>query len=118
MTRDQIDVLWQRALHESVKDGEQFTRYHFAALVAAAEREKVARWEIGSGYATGHGDTIEDLLVELEWQVREKEREECAKVCEAEASRRDADGAYERNAYIEVPQDGCDACAAAIRNRK
>ena len=54
----------------------------FAALVAAAEREKVARWHIGSGYATGHGDTIEDLLVELEWQVRESEREACAKVCE------------------------------------
>ena len=52
----------------------------FAALVAAAEREKVARWHIGSGYATGHGDTIEDLLVELEWQVRESEREACAKV--------------------------------------
>ena len=54
----------------------------FAALVAAAEREKVARWHIGSGYATGHGDTIEDLLVELEWQVRESEREACAKVCD------------------------------------
>ena len=54
----------------------------FAALVAAAEREKVARWHIGSGYTTGHGDTIEDLLVELEWQVRESEREACAKVCE------------------------------------
>ena len=54
----------------------------FAALAAAAEREKVARWQIGSGYATGHGDTIEDLLVELEWQVRESEREACAKVCE------------------------------------
>jgi hypothetical protein len=35
------------------------------------------------GYATGHGDTIEDLLTELEWQVRESEREACAKVCEA-----------------------------------
>ena len=53
-----------------------------AALVAAAEREKVARWQIGSGYSTGHGDTVEDLLVELEWQVRESEREACAKVCE------------------------------------
>ena len=49
----------------------------FAAFVAAAEREKVARWQIGSGYTTGHGETIEDLLVELEWQVRESEREEC-----------------------------------------
>ena len=54
----------------------------FAALVASAEREKVARWHIGSGYTTGHGDTIEDLLVELEWQVRESEREACAKVCD------------------------------------
>ena len=57
----------------------------FAALVAAAEREKVARWHIGSGYTTGHGDTIEDLLVELEWQVCESEREACAKVCEQAA---------------------------------
>jgi hypothetical protein len=55
----------------------------FAALVAAAEREKVARWHIGSGYTTGHGDTIEDLLVELEWQVRESEREACAAMAEA-----------------------------------
>lgn len=54
----------------------------FAALVAAAEREKVARWIIQKGYATGHGDTIEDLLTELEWQVAEREREACAKVCE------------------------------------
>ena len=52
------------------------------ALVRASEREKVARWQIGSGYTTGHGETIEDLLVELEWQVRESEREACAKVCE------------------------------------
>ena len=53
-----------------------------AALVAAAEREKVAAWMIQRSYATGHGDTTEDLLVELEWQVRESEREACAKVCE------------------------------------
>jgi hypothetical protein len=44
----------------------------FAALVAAAKREKVARWMMERGYATGHGDTIEDLLTELEWQVKEK----------------------------------------------
>jgi hypothetical protein len=52
----------------------------FAALVAAAEREKVAAWMMERGYATGHGDTIEDLLHELEWQIREQEREACAKV--------------------------------------
>ena len=54
----------------------------FAALVAATECEKVARWMIRNGYATGHGDTIEDLLTELEWQVAEREREACAKICE------------------------------------
>jgi hypothetical protein len=57
----------------------------FAALVAATEREKLAAWMMRQGYATGHGDTVEDLLKELEWQIEERirnEREECAKVCE------------------------------------
>jgi hypothetical protein len=48
----------------------------------ADERNKLAAWMMAQGYATGHGDTIEDLLKELEWQVRESEREACAKVCE------------------------------------
>ena len=54
----------------------------FAALVAAAQREKVAAWMMERGYATGHGDSIEDLLQELDWQIREREREACAKVVE------------------------------------
>lgn len=33
MTKDEIDVMWQQALRDSVKDGEMFTRYHFAKLV-------------------------------------------------------------------------------------
>ena len=37
----------------------------------AAEREKVAQWMMQRGYATGHGDTIEDLLAELDWQIAE-----------------------------------------------
>jgi hypothetical protein len=52
----------------------------FAALVAAHEREKVAAWMLRRSYATGHGDTVEDLLDELEWQVAEREREACAKL--------------------------------------
>ena len=43
----------------------------FAALIAAAERNKLAAWMIERGYATGHGDTVEDLLKELEWQIEE-----------------------------------------------
>lgn len=65
----------------------------FAALVAAAERNKVAQWMIDHGHATGHGDTTEDLLGELDWQITESwskvvmasveaEREACAKVCD------------------------------------
>jgi hypothetical protein len=47
----------------------------FAALVAAHERKKVANWMVERSYATGHGDTIEDLLTEINWQAAERERE-------------------------------------------
>ena len=48
--------------------------------LAQPEQEPVA-WMMQRGYATGHGDTTEDLLQELEWQVAEREREACAKLC-------------------------------------
>ena len=57
---------------------------YFAALVAKHEREKLAAWMIKHGYATGHGDSTEDLLKELEWQIEESvrnEREACASIC-------------------------------------
>jgi len=44
----------------------------FAELISAAEREKVVQWMMQRGYATGHGNTTEDLLNELEWQIRER----------------------------------------------
>ena len=34
MTQDEIDTMWQKAMQESIKDGEMFTRYRFAKLVA------------------------------------------------------------------------------------
>ncbi len=71
----------------------------FANRVAAAERNKVAQWMIERSYATGHGDTVEDLLKELAQSVREEERELCAQVCEGWLH---ADG---------------DRCAEAIRAR-
>ena len=39
MTQDEIDILWQKAMQESIKDGQMYTRYHFAKLIAEAERE-------------------------------------------------------------------------------
>jgi len=34
MTPDEIDAMWQQAMRQSIEDGEMFTRYHFAKLVA------------------------------------------------------------------------------------
>jgi hypothetical protein len=90
----------------------------FAALVAAAEREKVARWMMERGYSTGHGDTTEDLLQELDWQIAENwnralingittEREACANVCEILAWNQDS-------TWKAATMD----CAAAIRARR
>jgi len=70
---------------------------NFAALVAAHEREKVAKWMVERSYATGHGDTIEDLLKEIDWQAAEREREMCASVAES----------YEPT---------CDTCPSGVAN--
>ena len=95
-------VDWQHADVAEIKA----KRYeHFASLVAAAEREKVAAWMMQCGYATGHGDTVEDLLRELDWQIVEREREACAKVCE------DIDTEYEGEDVLAT------WCATAIRAR-
>jgi len=72
---------------------------------AAAERAKVVEWMAERGYATGHGDTTEDMLKELEWQIAEREREACAKVCEEHPDGLNMMG----GAFV--------TCAAAIRSR-
>ena len=43
MTKDDIEKMWGQALNESIKNNEEFTRYRFAKLVAAAEREEIAK---------------------------------------------------------------------------
>jgi hypothetical protein len=43
MSKDEIDTMWQQAMQESIKEGEMYTRYHFAKLVAEAEREACAK---------------------------------------------------------------------------
>ncbi len=39
----ELDTMWFQAQHDAIKAGEDFTRYRFAALVAAAEREACAK---------------------------------------------------------------------------
>jgi hypothetical protein len=54
-------------------NGKQSPRLErFFHMAQAAERNKVASWMMAQGYATGHGDTVEDLLRELEWQVADR----------------------------------------------
>jgi hypothetical protein len=79
----------------------------FAALIAAAERNKLAAWMMRQGYATGHGDTMEDLLKELEWQIAEREREACAVIAETPISGEQDD----------ITMEAKDRTAAAIRAR-
>ena len=60
-----------------------------------SDKETLAQWMMQHGYATGHGDTMEDLLVELDIQIVENwtralvkgvqgEREACAKLFDGE----------------------------------
>src|SRR5208337_3346727 len=39
------------------------------AAAEARGREKLAQWMMQHSFATGHGDTLADLLKELDWQV-------------------------------------------------
>ena len=43
MTKEEIDTLWNKAMRLPIEDGDQFTRYRFAELVAEAEREACAK---------------------------------------------------------------------------
>lgn len=61
----------------------------FADLVAAAERNKLAAWMIQFGFATGHGDTMEQLVDALGSEIVDRiefeintEREVCAQMAD------------------------------------
>jgi hypothetical protein len=73
MTQEEIDIIWQQAMQESIKDGEMFTRYHFAKLVAAKEREACAKvcegltpeWPYQSGIAQAERTTMLDCAAAI-----------------------------------------------------
>ena len=39
--------------------------------LGTSDKERLAIWMLQNDFATGHGDTIDDLLDELAWQVQE-----------------------------------------------
>ncbi len=71
MTRDDMKD-WVKQLCPEIASWQVDSIVEQVDLAVAAEREKVAAWMISKGYSTGHGDTTEDLLKELEWQIRER----------------------------------------------
>ena len=114
MTRKEIIRMAREAGCGGIDNFEVIER--FAALVAAAERNILAAWMIQFGFATGHGDTMEQLVdalgseivdrIEIEIDVAvAAEREACAKVCD------DIDVEYEGEDVSAI------WCAAAIRAR-
>ena len=59
-----------------------FERFH--SIAVAAEREKIVVWMMRKAFATGCGDTVEDLLDELEWQVAERALIRAVRIIEAQ----------------------------------
>jgi hypothetical protein len=43
MTRQELDVMWSIATGKSIEENEPFTRYEFAKMVAAKEREDMRK---------------------------------------------------------------------------
>ena len=105
---DNFAALIENKLHQTYEE-----RLH---AVETIQREKLVRWMMQHGYATGHGDSIEELLFELKWQINERisilaaaEREACAKVAEDMGN---IDGNMNK-----TWRNGCFDAAFAIRER-
>ena len=112
MNREEVISLAEEALSIRMEDRvwTMSTTHleHFANAIANNQRAKLALWMMSQGYATGHGDSIEKLLEELEWQIEERvinEREVCARVCEDAISSN------------QVGKNVCTNLATAIRAR-
>jgi hypothetical protein len=86
----------------------------FAALAQAAERNKLASWMMAQGYATGHGETMEGLLEELEREVGFKRAELWIKrISEAVFAEREACAKWYENAgWLLDESDVADAIRA------
>ena len=114
--------------------GNSYDLERFAALVAAAERNILAAWMIQFGFATGHGDTMEQLVDALGSEIVDRiefeidtEREACAKLCDEIAidmcnlykGRPPYKGDEEGRAsdFTQGRSAGADDCAEAIRKR-
>ena len=72
MSRPLTRQEWEKSVAETFSACVESAYKDLIDAAVNAEREKVAQWMISHGYATGHGDTTEELLKELEWQIAER----------------------------------------------
>ena len=91
MTKEEIDILWNKALRQSVDDGSLYTRYRFAELVAEAEREACAK--------------VADSISEDQWALYKGRPPYTGQELERASD------------YTQGKSDGAEVCAAAIRAR-
>jgi hypothetical protein len=68
VTKEEIDTMLQQAMRQSIEEGEMFTRYHFAKLVAEKEREACAK--LADEYATWGGSNFYDWFKKLAAAIR------------------------------------------------
>lgn len=74
------------------------------------QRELLARWMIERGFSTGHGDTTEDLLSELAWQVAELRRPSPA-LRELLIEAADEIETFLAHDTVDCQEPGCEMCA-------
>ena len=44
MTHEELDAMWSIATRKSIEENQPYTRYEFAKMVAAIEREEIAQF--------------------------------------------------------------------------
>lgn len=50
---------------------EKLNSNRLSSSMPVGDVEKVAKFMLSNGFATGHGDSVDDLLNELDWQIKE-----------------------------------------------
>lgn len=83
-------------------------------------RERVAQWMLQYGFATGHGDSMENLLCELSWQVVELRETRNAAIKDAVAAERDRAAGIAQEESETIADDGYEGevwVATRIRDR-
>ncbi len=70
MSKHEIDIMWQQAMRQSIEEGEMFTRYHFAKLVAERALSDPMRevQRLGQEIEQEPVGMVKDLFTSTAWE--------------------------------------------------